>query len=111
MSVAARRRQRGSTVLTLSNIEQDCDAKGITLVLHPAIRKAVKGFEESFYIGACCFLRGETDGVYFLPLRTGGYVRLRFTKRLSAGRHAILRVDALTSDGLGKIKTSLKAAA
>jgi hypothetical protein len=97
-------------VLTIANIEDDCDAKGVTLVMHPAIRRAVKGFEESFYIGACCFLRGEADGVYFLPLRTGGYVRLRFTKRLSSGRHAILRVDPLTADGLGKIKTSFKEA-
>jgi hypothetical protein len=97
-------------VLTIANIEQDCDAKGVTLVMHPAIRKAVKGFEESFYVGACCFLRGETDGIYFLPLRTGSYVRLRFTKCLSPGRHAILRVDPLTADGLDKIKTSLATA-
>ena len=91
----------------MTNIEEDWDAKGLTLVMHPAIRKAVKGFEESFYIGACCFLRGETDGVYFLPLRNGGCVRLRFTKRLSPGKHSILRVDPLTADGLGKIKVSL----
>ncbi len=95
-------------VLTIATIEDDCDAKGMTLVMHPAIRRAIKGFEESFYIGARCFLRGEADGAYFLPLRSGGYVRLKFSKRLSAGRHPILRVDPLTADGLDMVKASLR---
>lgn len=98
----------GSKVLTISSIEDDCATKGVTLVIHPAIRRAVEGFEESFYIGARCFLRGEADGTYFLPLRTGGHVRLAFTNRLSPGRHLILRVDPITMDGLALIKASLQ---
>ena len=94
-------------MLTIAGIEEVCEAKGITLVMHPLVRKAVKAYEESFYIGACCFLGNETDGIYFLPLGNGGYVRLLFTKRRSAHGHAILRVEPLTADGLGKIKVSL----
>jgi hypothetical protein len=77
------------------------------LVLHPAIRQAVRGYEESFYIGLRCFLKGETDGLYFLPLSCGGYVRLLFSKRLSAGEHNILRVDPISRDGLQRVKASL----
>lgn len=95
-------------MLTIANIEDDCDAKGMTLVMHPVLRQAIKGFEESFFIGARCFLRGEADGAYFLPLRKGGYVRLTFTKRLSPGGHSILRVDPLNSDGLGLVRSSLR---
>lgn len=98
----------GSTVLTIASIEKDCDAKGVTLVMHPVIRQAVSGFEESFYIGARCFLRGEGDGAYFLPLRGSDYVSLAFSKRVSPGGHPILRVDPLRPDDLRAIKASLR---
>jgi hypothetical protein len=95
-------------MLNLASIEEFCDRKGITLVVHPAIRKAVERYEESFYIGACCFLRGETNGLYFLPLDSGAYVRLRFSKRRSSGGHPILRVDPITSEGLDQIKRTVR---
>lgn len=95
-------------MLTIATIEDDCDANGVTLVMHPAIRRAIDGYAESFYIGARCFLRGEADGAYFLPLRSGGYVRLLFTKRVSPGGHAILRVDPLSPDSLRVVKSSLQ---
>ena len=95
-------------MLTIASIERDCDAKGVTLVMHPAIRQAVCGFEESFHIGARCYLRGEGDGVYFLPLRGTGYVRMAFSKRVSPGGHPILRVDPLSPDGLRAVKASLR---
>ncbi len=107
--IDARRSELGGlTVLTIAKIETDCDAKGVTLVMHPAIRQAVCGFEESFYIGARCFLRGEADGAYFLPLRGTGYVRLAFSKRVSPGGHPILRVDPLNPEGLRAVKASLQ---
>ena len=70
---------------TLSAIEDRCERKEITLVVHPAIRRAIKRYEDSLYIGVRCFLQGEGEGVFFLPLQTGGYVRLLFSKRCSAG--------------------------
>ena len=94
-------------MVTLSGLEEVCESKGITLVVHPVVRRAIKGYEESFYVGACCFLRGETDGVYFLPLVSGGYVRMRFTKRTSAHNHPILRIDPVAADGLTRIRASL----
>jgi hypothetical protein len=94
-------------VLSFDVVEEVCDSKRTTLVVHPAIRRAVKGYEESFYVGLRCFLAGETDGLYFLPLRGGGYVRLVFSKRISSGGHNLLRIDPLTSEGLGRIKASL----
>ena len=56
-------------MLSFEGVEEVCGSKSITLVVHPAIRRAVKGYEESFYIGLRCFLKGETDGVYFFPFR------------------------------------------
>ena len=56
-------------MLSFESVEEVCESKSITLVLHPAIRRAVKGYEESFYIGLRCFLKGESDGLYFLPLQ------------------------------------------
>jgi hypothetical protein len=94
-------------VLSFDVLEEVCESKRTTLVIHPAIRQAVKGYEESFYVGLRCFLAGETDGLYFLPLRSGGYVRLVFSKRVSSGGHNLLRIDPLTSEGLGRIKASL----
>jgi hypothetical protein len=91
-------------VLTLSAIEDGCDRKEITLVVHPAIRRAIKRYEESFYIGVRCFLQGGSDGLFFLPLETGGYVRLLFSKRRSAGGYEILRVDPLRGEDIAGIK-------
>ena len=97
-------------MFSLASIEEVCEAKRITLVMHPAIRRALNPYGESFYVGACCFLRGETNGLYFLPLDSGGYVRLRFSKRHSPGGHNILRVDPLTSEGLEQIKRASRQA-
>ncbi len=94
-------------MLSFDVVEEVCESKRTTLVVHPAIRRAVKGYEESFYVGLRCFLAGETDGLYFLPLRCGGYVRLVFSKRVSSGGHNLLRIDPLTSEELGRIKASL----
>lgn len=95
-------------MLSFEAVEDVCESKQTTLVIHPAIRRAIKGYEESFYIGLRCFLAGETDGLYFLPLRTGGYVRLVLSKRSSAGGHNILRVDPLTTEGLARIRRSIE---
>ena len=94
-------------MLSLASIEEACESQGVSLVIHPAIRRAMTGYEESVHIGACCFLRGESDGLYFLPLATGGYARLVFSKRHSAGGHRILRIDPAAADGLERIKASL----
>jgi hypothetical protein len=94
-------------VLSFDAVEEVCESKSITLVIHPAIRRAVKGYEESFYIGLRCFLKGEADGIFFLPLHDGAYVRLAFSQHLSSGGYPILRVDPLTSEGLERIKASL----
>src|SRR5215213_504510 len=102
-----RRGVRLVAVLTITGIEEVCEAKGITLVMHPCVRRAVKPYEESFYIGACCFLGNETDGIYFLPLGNGGYVRLLFTKRRSAAGHPILRVEPATADGMQRIRNAV----
>ena len=93
-----------SAVPTLSAIEDGCDRKEVTLVLHPAIRSAIKDFEDSFYIGVRCFLAGEGDGVFFLPLQMGGYVRLLFSKRCSVGGYEILRLDPIRGEDLARIK-------
>ena len=94
-------------MLSFDAVEDVCESKRTTLVIHPAIRRAIRGFEDSFYVGLRCFLAGETDGLYFLPLPAGGYVRLLFSKRMSAGGHNILRIDPVTRDGLARIKASL----
>jgi hypothetical protein len=89
---------------TLSTIEEGCERKELTLVVHPAIRRAMHGYEDSFYIGVRCFLDGEGDGVFFLPLERGGYVRLAFSKRRSAGGYDLLRLDPLRPEDLARIK-------
>lgn len=94
-------------MLSFDAVEKVCESKHTTLVIHPTIRRAIKGYEESFYVGLRCYLAGETDGLYFLPLATGGYVRLMFSKRMSAGGNKILRIDPLTKQGLARIKASL----
>jgi hypothetical protein len=95
-------------VLNFEAIEDACESRRTTLAIHPAIRQALEGYEESFDVGLRCFLAGEADGLYFLPLRTGGYVRLALSKRASAGGHTILRVDPLSKEGLARIKRSLE---
>jgi hypothetical protein len=94
-------------VLSFENVEEVCESKNISLVLHPVVRRSVAGYEESFYVGLKSFLKGESDGLYYLPLQNGGYERLVFSKRRSAGGHPILRVDAVTDEGLRRIKESL----
>jgi hypothetical protein len=93
--------------LNIDAVEEVCESRQTTLVIHPAVRRAVKGYEESFYVGLRCFLAGETDGLYFLPLQGAGYVRLIFSKRVSPGGHNLLRIDPLTKEGLARIKASL----
>jgi len=95
-------------VLSFESVEEVCASKSITLVVHPAIRRAVKGYEESFYIGLRCFLKGEADGIFFLTLQDGGYVRLAFSQRRSSGGHPILRVDPLSSEELDRIKATVR---
>ena len=89
---------------TIADVERACDAHGVTLVMHPATRRAVTPYEASFSIGACSFLRGESDLLYFLPVARGGLVPLRFSRRSSATGHPILRIDPITPDGLARIK-------
>jgi hypothetical protein len=93
-------------VLGIDAVEDVCESRQTTFVIHPAIRRAIKEYEESFYVGLRCFLAGETDGLYFLPLQSRGYVRLIFSKRVSAGGHNLLRIDPLTKEGLARIKWS-----
>ena len=95
-------------MLSFNDVEDVCESRRTTLVVHPAIRRALKGYEESFYIGLRSFLKGETDGLYFLPLSSGGYVRLLFSRRLSPGGHSIFRLDPLSPEGLQLIRGSLK---
>jgi hypothetical protein len=92
-------------VLTLSTIEEECDREEITLVVHPAIRRAMRGYEDSLHIGIRCFLKGETDGVFFLPLHNGGYVRLLFSKRCSAGGYDIIRLEPIRPEDMAGIKS------
>ena len=99
---------RSAAVPTLSAIEEGCDRKEVTLVVHPAIRSAIKNYEDSFYIGVRCLLQGEGDGVFFLPLEKGGYVRLLLSKRYSAGGYDILRVDPARGEDLARIKRERK---
>jgi hypothetical protein len=94
-------------VLSFDAVEEVCESRQTTLVIHPAIRRAIKGYEESFYVGLRCFLAGESDGLYFLPLQGAGYARLIFSKRVSSRGHNLLRIDPLTKEGLARIKASL----
>ncbi len=89
---------------TLSTIEEGCDRQELTLVVHPAIRRAVPPYEDSFYIGVRCFLNGDSDGVFFLPLERGGYVRLLFSRRRSAGGYEILRLDPERPTDMASVK-------
>jgi hypothetical protein len=94
-------------VVSFNAVEDVCERRGTTLVIHPAVRRALTGYEESLYVGLRCFLAAEGDGVYFLPLRSGGYVRLVFSRRMSPGGYKIVRIDPATPDGLLRIQDSL----
>ncbi len=94
-------------MLSFEAVEEVCESKQMTLVIHPATSRAIKGYEESLYVGLRCFLAGGSDGLYVLPLQGTGYVRLIFSKRVSFGGHNLLRIGPLTKEGLARIKASL----
>ena len=91
-------------------VEEVCAERDITLVVHPAIRSALTGFEEEFSVAAAAFLQGEGRVAFFLPLHGGGDVKLVLSLRYSAGEHLILRVDPARGEGLGRIKEALRRA-
>ena len=88
-------------------VEEVCEEREITLVVHPAIRTALTGFEEEFSIPAAAFLQGEGRAAFFLPLPGGGDVKLVFSLRYSAGEHLILKVEPGRPDGLSRIKEAV----
>ena len=45
-------------MLSFDAVETVCESTRTTLVLHPAIRRAVNGYDESFYIGLLFYLCG-----------------------------------------------------
>jgi hypothetical protein len=94
----------------LLTVEEVCQGRDITLVIHPAVRKALTGYEEEFSILASAFLQGEGRAAFFLPLPDGGDVKLVFSLRYSAGEHLILRVEPARSDGLSRIKDAVRRA-
>ena len=94
----------------LLTVEEVCQGRDITLVIHPAIRTALTGYEEEFSIPAAAFLQGEGRAAFLLPLQGGGDVKLVFSLRYSAGKHLILRVDPARPDGLPRIKEAVRRA-
>ncbi len=92
----------------LNTVEVVCQERDIILVVHPAIRKALLGFEEDFAIPAAAFLKGEGRAAYYLPLLGWGDVKLVFSLRYSAGEHLILRVDTARPEGLTRIKENIR---
>ncbi len=92
----------------LNTVEEACQGRDITLVIHPAIRKALIGYEDEFSVPAAAFLQGEGRAAYFLPLQGGGDVKLVFSLRYSAGEHLILRVDPARPEGLTRIKEAVR---
>ncbi len=91
-------------------VEEVCKGRAITLVIHPAIRKALVGYEEEFSGPAAAFLKGGGRAACFLPLQGGGDVKLVFSLRYSAGEHLILRVDTARPEGLVRIKEAVRRA-
>ena len=89
-------------------VEEVCKGRDITLVIHPAIRAALRGYEEEVSLPAAAFVRGEGRAAYFLPLRGGGDVKLVFSLRYSDGEHLILRVDTGRPKGLVRIKEAVR---
>ncbi len=94
----------------LNTVEEACQGRDITLVIHPAIRKALIGYEDEFSVPAAAFLQGEGRAAYFLPLQGGGDVKLVFSLRYSAGEHLILRVDTARPEGMHRIKEDVRKA-
>ena len=94
----------------LLTVEEVCEERDITLVIHPAIRKALIGFEE-FSLPAAAFLKGHRGAAFFLPLLGGGDVKLAFSLRHSAGEHLILRVEPARPEGLSRIKEAVRKSA
>ena len=92
----------------LNTGEEACQGRDITLVIHPAIQKALIGYEDEFSVPAAAFLQGEGRAAYFLPLQGGGDVKLVFSLRYSAGEHLILRVDPARPEGLTRIKEAVR---
>jgi hypothetical protein len=88
-------------------VEEVCEEREITLVVHPAIRTALRGFEGAFSMPAAAYLQGDARAVYFLPLAGGGDVKLVFALRYSAGEHLILRVEPEREDGLARVKEAV----
>jgi hypothetical protein len=97
-------------VLTFDAVEEICDSRQTTLVVHPIVRQAIRGYEESFYVGLRAFLSGEND-LFFLPLSNGEFVRLIFSNRVSSGGHRLVRVEPLHVDAMMRIRASLGPAA
>ncbi len=91
-------------------VEETCEERDITLMVHPAIRKALTGYEDEFSTSAAGFLKGQGSAAYFLPLLGGGDVKLVFSLRHSAGDHLILRVEPARPDGLSRIKEAIRRA-
>ncbi len=89
-------------------VKEVCKGRDITLVIHPAIRKALVGYEQEFSIPAAAFLQGAGRAAYFLPLLGGGDVKLVFSLRYSAGEHLILRVETARPEGLARIKEAIR---
>jgi hypothetical protein len=93
-------------VLTFDAVEEICDSRQTTLVIHPVVRRAIRGYEESFYVGLSAFLNGDND-MFFLPLSNGDFVRLVFSNRMSSGGHKLVRIDPLQVDAIMRIRASL----
>ena len=74
-----------------------------------AIRRAVRGYEESLQVGLKAYLEDESESLFFLPVEGSGYARLVFSTRRSPIGHLILRIDPLDPAELKHIKLSLPA--
>ena len=96
--------------MTIDDIEESCARRRMTLVLHPAIRQAIRGYEESLQVGLKAYLQDESEALFFLPVEGNGYVQLAFSTRRSPIGHLILRIDPLDPAELRRIKLSLPAA-
>ena len=96
-------------MLTIDDIEESCARRRMTLVLHPAIRRAIRGYEESLQIGLRAFLEDEAEARFYLPVEGGGYAQLAFSTRRSPSGHLILRIDPRDPAELKRIKLSLPA--
>lgn len=91
----------------LETIEETCESQQVTFVIHPVIRQAITGYEESLYIGLRWLPRRRGGRALFPPLRNKGHERLVFSKRVSPGGHALLRIEPVTAESLVRIKASV----